>query len=53
MQYVGARYVPKFMGTYDNTQAYENMCVVDNGLGTSYISKKPTPAGTPDRKSVV
>ena len=46
-QYIGARYVPKFMGTYDNTQAYENMCVVDNGLGTSYISKKPTPAGTP------
>lgn len=47
MQYVGARYVPKFMGAYDNTQAYENLCVVDNGMGTSYISKKPTPAGTP------
>ena len=46
-QYIGARYVPKFMGTYDATQAYENMCVVDNGLGTSYISKVPTPAGTP------
>lgn len=46
-QYIGARYVPKFMGTYDNTQAYENMCVVDNGLGTSYISKVPVPAGTP------
>lgn len=47
MQYVGSRYVPKFMGTYDPTQAYEVLCVVDNGLGTSYISKIPTPAGTP------
>lgn len=46
-QYIGARYVPKFMGTYDATQAYEALCVVDNGLGTSYISTVPTPAGTP------
>lgn len=46
-QYIGARYVPKFMGLYDATQAYENLCIVDNGLGTSYISRKPTPAGTP------
>lgn len=46
-EYVGARYVPKFMGTYDVTQIYEALCVVDNGLGTSYISKIPTPAGTP------
>ena len=46
-QYVGARYVPKFMGAYDATQIYEALCVVDNGLGTSYISKVPTPAGTP------
>lgn len=47
MQYIGSRYVPKFMGTYDATQAYEVLCVVDNGLGTSYISRVPTPAGTP------
>lgn len=47
MKYVGARYVPKFMGSFDNTQSYEALCVVDNGMGTSYISKKPTPAGTP------
>lgn len=47
MQYIGARYVPKFMGTHDITQSYENMCVVDNGMGTSYISQKPVPAGTP------
>lgn len=46
-QYIGARYVPKFMGVYDATQAYENLCVIDNGLGTSYITRKPTPAGTP------
>ena len=47
MQYVGARYVPKFMGLYDATQAYEALCVVDNGMGTSYITKVPAPAGTP------
>lgn len=46
-QYIGARYVPRFMGTYDNTQQYENLDVVDNGLGTSYIAKIPTPPGTP------
>ena len=46
-QYVGARYMPKFMDEYDNTQAYDALCVVDNGMGTSYVSKIPTPAGTP------
>ena len=46
-QYIGARYVPKFMGVYDATQVYEALSVVDNGMGTSYISKIPTPAGTP------
>lgn len=46
-EYIGARYVPKFMGLYDPTEDYEALCVVDNGLGTSYISKVPTPAGTP------
>lgn len=47
LQYIGARYVPRFMGAYDNTQVYEALDVVDNGLGTSYIAKIPTPAGTP------
>jgi len=46
-EYIGARYVPKFTGLYDNTQSYEALCVVDNGVGTTYISKIPTPAGTP------
>lgn len=45
--YVGARYVPRFTGLYDVTQSYEALDVVDNGSGTSYIAKKPTPAGTP------
>lgn len=46
-EYIGSRYVPKFMGMYDVTQTYEALCVVDNGQGTSYITRKPTPAGTP------
>ena len=46
-QYIGARYVPRFLGTYIGTQDYEPLDVVDNGMGTSYISKIPTPAGTP------
>ena len=45
--YVGARYTPDFKGTYDPTQDYESLVVVDNGMGTSYITSKPTPAGTP------
>ena len=46
-QYIGARYVPRFMGTYDNTQEYEALDVVDNGSGTSYIARKIVPVGTP------
>lgn len=47
-QYVGARYVPRFIdGGWDATQAYEALDVVDNGQGTSYIAKKPVPVGTP------
>ena len=46
-QYIGARYVPRFLGTYDATTIYEAMDVVDNGSGTSYVAKIPTPAGTP------
>lgn len=45
--YIGARYVPRFMGTYDATQMYEALDVVDNGSGTSYIAKKTVPPGTP------
>ena len=46
-QYIGARYVPRFLGTYDSTQIYDALDVVDNGAGTSYIARKTTPAGTP------
>lgn len=46
-QYIGARYMPKFVGVYDNTQAYDVLDVVDNGLGTSYIARIPTPPNTP------
>ena len=46
-QYVGARYVPRFMGTLDPTQEYEALDVVDNGSGTSYIARKIVPPGTP------
>lgn len=46
-QYIGARYTPKFMGEYDPTTAYENLCVVDNGAGTTYISKKLVPPNIP------
>ena len=46
-QYIGARYTPKFSGVYDPTQQYENLEVVDNGSGTSYISKKIVPPNTP------
>ena len=45
-QYIGARYVPRFTGDYDVTQIYEALDVVDNGMGTSYIARKPVPAGT-------
>lgn len=47
-QYVGARYVPNFKDDpWNDTTSYEALDVVDNGEGTSYIARKPVPAGTP------
>lgn len=46
-QYIGARYTPRFVGIFDNTQAYEALDVVDNGQGTSYIARIPVPPNTP------
>lgn len=46
-QYIGARYVPKFVGPYDPTQAYDALDVVDNGSGTTYIARIQTPPNTP------
>ena len=45
-RYVGARYIPRFMGVYDVTQIYDALDIVDNGSGTSYIARKTVPAGT-------
>lgn len=46
-QYIGARYVPRFTGTYSPTTIYDALDVVDDGMGTSYIARKTVPAGTP------
>ena len=43
-QYVGARYVPLFMGEWDNTQTYEPLCIVSNH-GNSYTSRQYVPSG--------
>lgn len=43
-QYIGARYVPLIMGTYEDGRTYEPLSVVTY-LGASYTSKKTTPAG--------
>lgn len=45
-QYIGARYVPRFIGTYSPTTIYDALDVVDDGMGTSYIARKTVPAGT-------
>lgn len=46
-QYIGARYVPRFTGLYNAEISYEALDVADNGLGSSYIAKIPTPPNTP------
>lgn len=43
-QYIGARYVPKFVGEWDNTTAYEPLSIVLHN-NASYTSKKQVPAG--------
>ena len=45
-QYIGARYVPKFDGTWDATKNYEPLTIVEDSNGNSYTSKKDVPAGT-------
>ena len=44
-QYIGARYVPIFMGTWDNQTVYEPLSIVLYMNG-SYTSKKAVPSGT-------
>ena len=43
--YVGARYIPRIMGEYNNETAYEAIDIVTSG-GVAYISRQPVPAGT-------
>ena len=44
--YVGARYIPRIMGEYNNETAYEALDIVTSG-GVGYVSRQPVPAGTP------
>lgn len=43
-QYIGARYVPKFDGEWDNAKIYEPLTIVSFN-NSSYTSKKEVPAG--------
>ena len=42
--YIGLRYVPIIKGVWDNSQEYEQLCIVVY-QGNSYTSKKPVPIG--------
>lgn len=45
--YIGMRYVPKYMGAWDESTEYEPLSIVLGTDGNGYTSKKPVPAGTP------
>ena len=45
-QYIGARYVPLYDGTWDETKNYEPLTIVDDANGNSYTSRRDVPAGT-------
>lgn len=44
-QYIGARYVPKFAGSWNINTAYEPLTIVQDVNGNSYTSKVKVPAG--------
>lgn len=44
-QYIGARYVPYFVGNWQSNTAYEPLTIVQDSQGNSYTSKKKVPAG--------
>ena len=46
-QYIGARYVPLYVGDWDATQNYEPLTIVTDANGNSFTSLKNVPAGTP------
>ena len=43
-EYIGARYIPVFMGTWDSTSTYEPLSIVEY-QGNSYTSRQYVPAG--------
>lgn len=43
-EYIGARYVPLFMGDWDNTKTYEPLSIVQY-QGNSYTSRQAVPTG--------
>lgn len=43
-EYIGARYVPLFMGDWDNTKTYEPLSIVQHE-GNSYTSRQFVPTG--------
>lgn len=43
-EYIGARYVPLFVGEWDNTREYEPLCIVTY-QGSSYTSRQFVPVG--------
>lgn len=45
-QYIGARYVPLYVGDWDATQNYEPLTIVTDANGNSFTSLKDVPAGT-------
>lgn len=45
-QYIGARYVPLYVGDWNNTRNYEPLSIVTDANGNSFTSLKDVPAGT-------
>ena len=45
-EYIGARYVPVYIGEWDNTVSYEPLSIVSH-QGNSYTSRQYVPIGTP------
>lgn len=45
-QYIGARYVPLYVGDWDATRNYEPLSIVTDANGNSFTSLKDVPAGT-------
>lgn len=46
-KYIGARYVPKLMGRWSDSIAYEPLMIVQDEIGNSFTSKSNVPVGTP------